>query len=473
MRLIKSLLCVFTLLLGIAAAAMAAPVTYSFQEVDNTGTLVPGATVAIGSTTLTSNTTTTLTATSVPTTAGELVLGTRAQPSGAPSFTLIDYGTGGYTITYDPATYGELIVPLTVTASGHTFTPATTIVTLTADSSLVGLINTNTVNDLTAAARVTTGIPNAAPAASGGLPTVGTGTGQVSPSGGTFTGVGLAATQTGVTIPTVTNVTNAVVASSVTGSVGSISGITFPGNFGTFSIDSSGRVTLIPGQAVGSVTSAVTLPANAPSTFDANETTTQAIYNQTTAAAQAADTQTGLTAQGLTPAVVTALGVDNTDIPLIYAKNPAYTPLVNSSGYVTATNGGGGGGSDPWATALPGSYAAGTAGYIVGNNLNAPIAGIAASVWNGSGVSVNISAAQSSSGSGFTLSMRQWLLVWSAIEAGDETNTSITANSTVTVDFYLPGAAKTTLVAVSSPTEDANGNITGRTLVFQASDATL
>lgn len=37
-----------------------------------------------------------------------------------------------------------------------------------------------------------------------------------------------------------------------------------------------------------------------------------------------------------------------------------------------------GGGGDPWATALPGSYTIGQAGFIVGTNLNAAVAGVAA-----------------------------------------------------------------------------------------------
>lgn len=46
---------------------------------------------------------------------------------------------------------------------------------------------------------------------------------------------------------------------------------------------------------------------------------------------------------------------------------------------------GAGSGADPWATALPGSYGAGTAGYIIGNNLNATVSSrsshSAADVW--------------------------------------------------------------------------------------------
>ena len=58
---------------------------------------------------------------------------------------------------------------------------------------------------------------------------------------------------------------------------------------------------------VTSVTSAVTLPANAPSTFLANDTTANSIYTQTTASAQATDTQTGLTNQGYTGTLATYL----------------------------------------------------------------------------------------------------------------------------------------------------------------------
>jgi hypothetical protein len=38
--------------------------------------------------------------------------------------------------------------------------------------------------------------------------------------------------------------------------------------------------------------------------------------------------------------------------------------------------GGGGGGADPWVTALPGAYAAGQAGFILGTNLNAAVGAV-------------------------------------------------------------------------------------------------
>lgn len=196
------------LLLVFGVNGFAVSIPYPFRVVDNAGNLVAGATVAIGATTLTSNTTSTLTATSVPNTAGEKVLGTLANPSGTIMLTLLDYGTGDYAILYDPTTFNELYLPLTVSKAATTITAANATISLICakDSSYL------------------TALPNALPAASGGLLTVGTGAGSINPDGtgavpvssGTGTGqislssgkVLLQATQTGVTIPTVTTLTN-------------------------------------------------------------------------------------------------------------------------------------------------------------------------------------------------------------------------------------------------------------------------
>ena len=91
-------------------------------------------------------------------------------------------------------------------------------------------------------------LPTASPAASGGLPTVGSGSGQLNPSGGAMpvsdkTGFSLATPQSFSTTGSVGSVTGSV--GSVTGSVGSIAGVTFPTNFATLSIDSNGNVKLV------------------------------------------------------------------------------------------------------------------------------------------------------------------------------------------------------------------------------------
>jgi hypothetical protein len=60
---------------------------------------------------------------------------------------------------------------------------------------------------------------------------------------------------------------------------------------------------------------------------------------------------------------------DNTSV---YAVLPADGPSVNSALHVSTTA------SDPWSTALPGSYGAGTAGKLIGDNVNATISSRAA-----------------------------------------------------------------------------------------------
>ena len=212
----------------VASPLFAASIAYPFRITDNSGSLVAGATVKVGSTTLTSNVVpvSSATTTTVGTTAGEYVLGTGAVPGGSLTVTLIDFGTGDYDLIYDPTSQGEMYFPLAVTKSGSviTGTNGTLALIATKDSSYIQ-----------------TALPNAAPAASGGIPTVGTSTGQITPDGsgnvyvssGTGTGqvslssgeVLLQATQTGVTIPTVTavgSVSGAV--GSVTGAVGSVTG---------------------------------------------------------------------------------------------------------------------------------------------------------------------------------------------------------------------------------------------------------
>lgn len=51
---------------------------------------------------------------------------------------------------------------------------------------------------------------------------------------------------------------------------------------------------------------------------------------------------------------------------------------VGSTGAALAAAGGGG---DPWATALPGPYGAGTAGHLIGTNMDAPISEVPEEVW--------------------------------------------------------------------------------------------
>lgn len=65
----------------------------------------------------------------------------------------------------------------------------------------------------------------------------------------------------------------------------------------------------------------------------------------------------------------------------VYLTDSEYSPMVVEYGIATVYHGdtapvfpgAGGSGTDPWATPLPGSYAAGTAGAILGDNLDAKV----------------------------------------------------------------------------------------------------
>lgn len=84
-------------------------------------------------------------------------------------------------------------------------------------------------------------------------------------------------------------------------------------------------------------------------------------------------------------AIATAVWTDTTSSDFAATSSPGKILVTQLGGAFTTTsssvftaaalaNGpGGGGGSDPWATVLPGSYASGTAGNILGNNLNATV----------------------------------------------------------------------------------------------------
>lgn len=158
-RLLRSASLLFGLLLALLAIpVMAATVSYPFRVVDNSGNLVSGATVVINGTTLTAGT---------PSTVAGKVLGSGATLSSV-SVTYYDFGSGDYVLTYDPAANGEAYFPITVSKSGSAITGA---------NSLVGLVCALD------SSKVNQALPNASPAASGGFPTLGTGSGQINPDG--------------------------------------------------------------------------------------------------------------------------------------------------------------------------------------------------------------------------------------------------------------------------------------------------
>lgn len=266
-------------------------------------------------------------------------------------------------------------------------------------------------------------LPSAAPNAAGGLLTYGSSTGQLNPSSGTFTGVGLATTQTGVTIPTVTQVTDAVVLPTGTGSgqislssgavllqptqdfnntgqtnalaanVTEIDGqsatasgsVAFPSTISSFA---GGAVASVTG-AVGSVTATVNAnvteidgqaatasgTVSFPSAIGTSTYSGGAVASVTGNVGGNVEGNVAGSVNSVTEGVTVATNDDKTGYSLSstqdFNNTGQTTPLPT-----TAT--------DPWGVDLPGSYTAGEAGYIVGTNLDTNVGSrsTVATIWD-------------------------------------------------------------------------------------------
>lgn len=226
-----------------------------------------------------------------------------------------------------------------------------------------------------------TALPNAVASASGGLLTYGTSTGQVNPSSGKVpatlastdvTGNVAADLQTiktqtvtcsgGVTIPAAT------LASTTNITAGTITTVTTATN-----------VTTVNGLASGVVTAA-SIASNA---ITAAKIATDAIGAAQLAADAVTEIQSGLSTLNAA-GVRTAIGLSsaNLDTQLdampTASENAIATWDLATAGHTTSGTFGAaavaaGSAGDPWSTSLPGAYGAGTAGYIVGTNLNATV----------------------------------------------------------------------------------------------------
>ncbi len=182
-------------------------------------------------------------------------------------------------------------------------------------------------------------------------------TGSVTGAVGSVTG-NVGGNVTGSTGSVAGNVTGSVgsVAGNVAGSVGSISGVTFPTNFGTLSIGGAGHIT--------NVDTLTTYTGDTPQTGDS-----YARLGAPTGASIAADLAEieaetdGIasipTSNPTAIAIATAVWQDATG---------ADFTVSSSAGEQLFSLSGGGGGTDPWLTPLPGSYAPGEAGYILGTS---------------------------------------------------------------------------------------------------------
>jgi len=103
---------------------------------------------------------------------------------------------------------------------------------------------------------------------------------------------------------------------------------------------------------------------------------------------------------------------------------------VGSTGAALAAAGGSG---DPWATALPGAYGAGTAGKLIGDNVNAPIATVDTIVDAIKAKTDNLPASPAAVGSQMDLVNAPNATAVTAIQNGLATPTNITAGTITTV----------------------------------------
>ncbi|MDO8675544.1 MAG: hypothetical protein Q7K71_05445 [Candidatus Omnitrophota bacterium] len=213
----------------------------------------------------------------------------------------------------------------------------------------------------------------------------GTGAGEVSLLSGAVT-VGTNTDKTGYTVSTVSDKTGY----SLTQ--------TFPTNFSSLSIDTSGRVALTPiesmmihsGTAQAGAAGSITLTSGASSTDDLYKGLIVKIYGGT----GVGQARTITAYNGTTKVATVAWNwTTNPDSTSTYAVVVSGNPSINSSLQVSTTA------SDPWGTALPGAYGAGTAGNILGNNLNATVSSRLAS----SAVPTNFSSMAITAGGAVTV----------------------------------------------------------------------
>ena len=212
-----------------------------------------------------------------------------------------------------------------------------------------------------------TALPNVASGSAGAIITSGTGTAQLSTTSGNVT-VGTNNDKSGYSL-TQTFPSNfsslaitaggAVTAGTVSDKTGYSLTQAFPSNFSSLAITAGGAVT------AGTVSdkTGYSLTQAFPTNFSSLAITAGGVTtaNTTQLAGQTVTAAAGVTFPSSVSSL-TAANVWQTDIS-------GYT----TAGYAGTYLKGAGSSGDPWSTAIPGSYGVGTAGYIVGNNLDASI----------------------------------------------------------------------------------------------------
>lgn len=113
-----------------------------------------------------------------------------------------------------------------------------------------------------------------------------------------------------------------------------------------------------------------------------------------------------------------------------------------TAGTTGASLNGAGSAGDPWTTALPGAYGAGTAGKIVGDNLNAPVGSVPTAIQNADALLDRNMATGTDSGSPTVRTVRQalrflrnkWSMSGTTLTVTKEDDTTSSWTATVTTD---------------------------------------
>lgn len=226
-----------------------------------------------------------------------------------------------------------------------------------------------------------TALPNVASGSAGAIPTTGTGANQIAVNGsGGVSHVVLTDTTTTLTnlpsIPAGWLTATGIAAAALNGkgdwNVGK-TGYTltqaFPSNFAALLIGATGHITTV--DTVITTTTATNL-TNAPTAGDFTSTMKTSLNAATPASVSGAvGSVTGNVGGNVTGSVGSLATQAKTDV-----ENAVWNAVEAShltSGSTGAALNAAGSAGDPWATSLPGSYGAGTAGNIVGTNLNATV----------------------------------------------------------------------------------------------------
>jgi hypothetical protein len=197
------------------------------------------------------------------------------------------------------------------------------------------------------------------------------------PTAGDFTATMKTSIGTAVAASAVASVTGNV-GGNVTGSVGSIAGITFPTNFASLVIDSTGRVNAF---LIGILTSVFTegatgrIAAAFKQFFNIASPAATMDHLVLVDTATTATTATNLTNLPTIPSNwLTAAGLaTDAGTEIAAAVWDLATSGHTTSGTFGAAMNAAGSAGDPLSTAVPGAYGAGTAGFLLGTYLDAAI----------------------------------------------------------------------------------------------------